>query len=170
MDTPSGWVQITRGPRPLSMRWPPSGQPHRQPAQKRPRQPSRPSLQPMQAKSSRIRPFQDPSAKITAAKERISKLETAWAAMAGDGSEVDSVRAAHNKRAQEAVQGVPNDVEVKECEAFLVRPRSHLAELDSKRATVMENIETSKKRLSELRTKLQALPPTEESEVQQLRG
>ena len=90
--------------------------------------------------------------------------------MAGmDPPEMDSLRAAH-KRAQEAVQGVPVDVQVKECEAFLVRARSHLAELDSKRATVMEKIEASKKRLSELRAKLQAPPPTERTEVQQLRG
>ena len=32
---------------------------------------------------------------------------------------------------------------MKECESFLERARSHLAELDSKRATVLENIEAS---------------------------
>ena len=46
--------------------------------------------------------------KITAAKERLSKLEAALAAMAGmDGPEVESLRAAH-KRAQEAVQESPS--------------------------------------------------------------
>ena len=50
------------------------------------------------------------------------------------------VRAAH-QRALEAIQGVPINVQVQECESFLVRVRSHLAELDWKRATVLENIE-----------------------------
>ena len=53
---------------------------------------------------------------------------------------------------------------MKECEAFLTRARSHSAELDSKRATVMENIEASEKRLSEQRSKLQAPPPQQKSQ------
>ena len=81
--------------------------------------------------------------KVAAAKDRVAKLEIAMAAMEGmEGPEVESVRAAH-KRALEAVQGVPVDVQVKECESFLVRARSHLAELDSKRATVLENMDAS---------------------------
>ena len=131
------------------------------------RQPARP--QPTQAKSSGMRPFQDPSVKITTARERLSKLEAALAAMTGmDGPEVESLRVAH-KRAQVAVQEVPVEAQVKECKAFLTRARSHLAELVSKRVTIMENIEASEKRLLELRTKMQAPPPTKVSEVQQLR-
>ena len=87
-----------------------------------------------------------------------------------DGRTRVGVSSSCPQRAQEAVQGVPVEAQVKECEAFLTRARSHLAELDSKRVTVMENIEASEKRLLELRTKMQAPPPTEESEVQQLRG
>ena len=68
------------------------------------------------------------SVKLAAAKERAVKLETALAAMEGmEGPEVESVRAAH-KRAQEAVQGVPLDIQIKECESFLVRTTSHLEE------------------------------------------
>ena len=107
--------------------------------------------------------------KVAAAKDRVAKLEIAAAMERMEGPEVESVRAAH-KRALEAVQGVPVDVQVKECESFLVRARSHLAELDSKRVTVLENIEASEKRLLELRAKLQTPPPSEESEVIQLRG
>ena len=106
------------------------------------------------------RPFQDPNVKITTARERFSKLEAAMTGM--DGPEVESLRVAR-KRAQEAVQGVPVEAQVEECEAFLTRARSHL---DSKRVTIMENMEASEKRLLELRTKMQAPPPTEVSEVQ----
>ena len=110
---------------------------------------------------------------MTAAKERVEKLESALAAMAGmDGPEVDSLRAAH-KRAQEAVKGVPVDVRIKECEAFLARAASHLEELDTKRATKCQNIESSRKRLAELMAQSQVIaPPVNEGEeeVQQLRG
>ena len=40
------------------------------------------------------------------------------------------MRAVH-KRAQEAVKGVPVDVQIKECESFLARARIHLEELDT---------------------------------------
>ena len=50
----------------------------------------------MQGKTSGIRPFQDPSVKVAAAKDRVAKLEIAMAAMEGmEGPEVESVRAAH---------------------------------------------------------------------------
>ena len=119
-----------------------------------------------------MRPFQDPSAKVAEAKERVLKLETALAAMEGmEGPEVDLVRAAH-KRAQEAVKGVPVDVQIKECESFLARARTHLEELDMKRATVSQNIEMSEKRLAELKALAQVAPAPQDNaaEVQQLRG
>ena len=103
MHASSGWVQIIRGPRPPSMQWPRAGQQSRQPVQRGP-QPSHG----MQGKTSGIRPFQDPSVKVAAAKDRVAKLEVAMAAMEGmEGPEVESVRAAH-KRALEAVQGFPS--------------------------------------------------------------
>ena len=163
----SGWVQIIRGPRPPSVQWPRVGQQFRQPAQQ-----SQPQVHRhvQKVKTSGTRPLIDPSVKMTAAKERVEKLESAVAAMAGP--EVDSLRAAH-KRAQEAVKGVPVDVRIKECEAFLARAASHLEELDTKRATKCQNIESSRKRLAELMAQSQVIaPPVNEGEeeVQQLRG
>ena len=127
--------------------------------------------EPPQRQSSGLRPFQDPSVKAAAAKERLSKLETALSAMDGmEGPEVDMVRNAY-KRALEAVRGTPIDVQVKECESFLARARSHLEELDSKRATIIQNIESSEKRLEELRAQqTMTSPPDASSEVHQLRG
>ena len=115
-----------------------------------------------QVKTSGLRPFQDPSAKVAAAKERVLKLETALAAMEGmEGPEVDSLRSAH-KRAQEEVQGVPVDVQIKECESFLARARAHSEELDSKRTNVIQNITMSEKRLAELKFLSQAAPADQE--------
>ena len=136
MLVPDGWVQVIRGPRPKAENWPRS----------KPSVVVQKGAQGRQAKSSGMRPFRDPSVKITTARERLSKLEAALAAMTGmDGPEVEFLRVAH-KRAQVAVQEVPVEAQVKECEASLTRARSHLVELDSKRVTIMENIEASEKR------------------------
>ena len=171
-DVPTGWVQIVRGPRPKSEKWPRAGQQFRQPAQQSQPQPAAVRPPQSQGKTSGMRPFQDPSAKVAEAKERVLKLETALAAMEGmEGPEVDLVRAAH-KRAQEAVKGVPVDVQIKECESFLARARTHLEELDTKRATVSQNIAMSEKRLAELKALAQVAPAPQDdaAEVQQLRG
>ena len=121
----------------------------------------------LHAGTSGIRPFQDPSVKVAAAKERVAKLEIAMAAMEGiegpDGAGCPPASVGSNP-------GVPINVQVKECESFLVRARPHLAELDSKRAAVLENMDASEKRLSELRAQLQTPLPSEESEVNPLRG
>ena len=165
------WVQTIRGPRPPSVQWPRVGQQSRQPVQHGPRQSPTNRPKSVQAKSSGLRPFQDLSVKAAAAKERLSKLETPLSAMDGmEGPEVDMVRNAY-KRALEAVRGAPIDVQVKECESFLARARSHLEELDCKRATIIQNIESSEKRLEELRAQQTTTsPPDGSSEVHQLRG
>ena len=160
-DAPTGWVQVIRGPRVGQQQQ--IAQQNQKPVQVRTPQ--------NQVKTSGIRPFVDPSVKLAAAKERAVKLETALAAMEGmEGPEVESVRAAH-MRAQEAVQGVPLDIQIKECESFLARATSHLEEMDTNRAVICQNIEMSKKRLEELEAQ-SVSPPVQEdgAEVQHLRG
>ena len=110
------------------------------------------------AKTSGMRPFGDPSVKITAAQERVTKLESALAALDGvEGPEVDSLRTAL-KRAKE-VKLLPLDVQVKECEGFLSRARAHLTELDAKRAMVSANIQDAERRLETMKIQQQSAPP-----------
>ena len=111
--------------------------------------------------------------KVTAAQERVAKLESALAALHGvEGPEVDSLRAAL-KRAKD-VKLTPLDVQAKECEAFLVRARAQ-TELDAKRAVVGTNIKEAEQRLEALKIQLQHLAPPPppfpdaETEVRQLR-
>ena len=114
-----------------------------------------------------------PSGKVTAAEERVAKLESALAALHGvEGPEVDSLRAAL-KRAKD-VKLTPLDVQAKECEAFLARARAHLTELDAKRAVVSTNIQEAEQRLEALKIQLQhPVPqppfPDAETELRQLR-
>ena len=131
-----------------------------------------PKPSPPVAKTSGIRPFGDPSVKITAAQERVTKLESALAAPDGvEGPEVDSLRTAL-KRAKE-VKLLPLDVQVKECEGFLSRARAHLTELDAKRATVSANIQDAERRLEAMKIQQQSAPPPPpqdaDSELRQLR-
>ena len=110
--------------------------------------------------------------KITAAQERVTKLESALAALDGvEGPEVDSLRTAL-KRAKE-VKLLPLDVQVKECEGFLSRARAHLTELDAKRATVSANIQDAERRLEAMKIQQQSAPPPPpqdaDSELRQLR-
>ena len=112
------------------------------------------------AKTSGIRPFGDPSVKVTAAQERVTKLESALAALDGvEGPEVDSLRTAL-KRAKE-VKLLPLDV------------RAHLTELDAKRATVSANIQDAERRLEAMKIQQQSAPPPPpqdaDSELRQLR-
>ena len=87
----SGWVQIIRGPRPPSVKWPRVGQQFRQPTP-----PSQPRLHRFvvnQVKTSGTRPFVDPRVKMPAAKERAQKLELALPRhLEGVGRSTGSIR------------------------------------------------------------------------------
>ena len=91
-DVPDGWVQVIRGPRPWSIQWPRASQSRPVPVQ------SSPLSQPKQSpvpKTSGTRPFGNPQMRVTAAQERVTKLEAALAALHEvDGPEVESLRAA----------------------------------------------------------------------------
>ena len=168
-DVPDGWAQVIRGPRPRSVQWPRASQQSRPvPVQHQPH--SLPKNSPV-VKTSGTRPFGDPQVRVTAAQEKVAKLEAALAALHGvDGPEVESLRAAL-KRAKE-VKVQPVDVQIKECEGFLSRARAHLAELDAKRTTVNVNIHDAEKRLEALQQMQQFSPPPPvdaEAELRQLR-
>ena len=168
MDVPSGWLQVIRGPRPRSVQWPRASAPSRQSPGNQPR--PQPNQSPV-AKTSGTRPFGDPQLRVTAAQERVAKLEAVLAALHGvDGPEVESLRAAL-KRAKE-VKVQPVDVQIKECEGFVSRARAHLTELDAKRTTVSTNIRDAEQRLEALKQMQQFSPPPPvdaEAELRQLR-
>ena len=169
LEVPNGWIQLIRGPRPKSVQWPRVSQPAevRVPRQPKPNAPVAKPNAPV-AKTSGMRPFGDPSVKVTAAQEGVAKLESALAALQGvEGPEVDSLRAAL-KRAKD-VKLTPLDVQAKECEAFLARARAHLTELDAKRAVAGTNI----KEAEQIQLQHSAPPPPPvpdaETELRQLR-
>ena len=171
MEVPSGWLQVIRGPR--SVQWPRASVPPRQSAENQLRQPMQtPPKQSPVVKTSGTRPFGDPESRVTAARERVSKLEAASTALHGvEGPEVEASRVAL-KRAKE-VKRQPVDVQIKECEGFLSRARAHLAELDAKRAVVSSNIHEAEQWLAALKQAQQFTPPPPvdaDEELRQLRA
>ena len=125
------------------------------------------------AKTSGTRPFGDLQVRVTAAQERVAKLEIVLAAQHGvEGPEIESLRVAF-KRAKE-VKVQPVDVQIKECEGFLIRARAHLTELDAKRTTVSTNIREAEQRLEALKQIQFVIPPLApvdaEAEIRQLRA
>ena len=180
VEVPDGWLQVNRGPRPRSEKWPLQTGPRSAapPSKPVPRQPravhhtQQPKHQPV-LRTSGLRPFTDPATKVSDAKERVIKLERALAAMEGiDGSEVDAIREAL-ERAKKAAQSPPVETQIRDCEQFLVRARAHLEAIDAQRATVVASIEEGSKRLESLKVVQQKQPPQvpdTSSEVQRLQA
>ena len=178
VEVPDGWLQVIRGPRPRSEKWPlqtgprsaaPPSKPVPRPRADHTQQPKhQPGL-----RTSGLRPFTDPATKVSDAKERVVKLERALAAMEGiDGSEVDAIREAL-ERAKKAAQSPPVETQIRDCEQFLVRARAHLEAIDAQRATVVASIEEGSKRLESLKVVQQTQPPQTpdtSSEVQRLQA
>ena len=104
-DVPDGWVQVIRGPRPRSIQWP-RASPQSRPVPVQ----SSPLSQPKQSsvpKTSGTRPFGDPQVRVTAAQERVAKLEAALAVLHGvDGPEVESLRVVLKRAKEVKVQPV----------------------------------------------------------------
>ena len=179
VEVPDGWLQVIRGPRPPSEKWPLQTGPRSAatPSKPEPRQPradhdtQQPKHQPG-SKTSELRPFTDPATKVSDTQERLVKLERALAAMEGiDGSEVDSIREAL-EHAKKAAQTPPVETQIRDCEQFLVRARAHLEAIDAWRATVVASIEEGSKKLESLKVLQQNQPPVPDSlsEVQRLQA
>ena len=136
IEVPSGWYEVIRGPRPPSQKWP-RASPHQSAQSRQPLSGSGPPVrqggrwgqrrgigrvgqpgQPNRAPS-------PPKVAISAARQRVVQLETALAALGDTGPEVTMLQTAL-KRAKQAAQEPPLDVQMSMCEQ-LVRHQSTTA-------------------------------------------
>ena len=93
----------------------------------------------------------DPDIRVLAARERVSRLERALAAMEDfEGPEALSLRTAL-KRAQEDAQEVPVEVQIRDREAFIERARKRIAKIDKERASEVRSLEEAKRKLNDLK-------------------
>ena len=169
MPIPDGWVQVIRGPRPKAENWPRS-----KPSvvvQKGPRTPTNTSA----THVGQVR--RDPC--IPRPEREDHNGQGASLQVGGsigsndrDGRTRGGVSSSCPQKSTRGRAGSPRRSTSEGVRGFLDEsavPFGGIGFEESDRV-IMENIEASEKRLLELRTKMQAPLPTEESEVQQLRG
>ena len=175
MEVPDGWLQVIRGPRPQSERWPRwTPQAHQKPApavrqpgvqgSKGPRVSAIPATDPVQRAS--------PDTARAAAQEKARKLENALEVMSDvEGPALDALRA-ELKKVHSAAAVPPLDVQMEQCESFISRSQRRLAELDKQRATEEELLTEAKARLERLRLEAAAssATPNTDSELSRLRA
>ena len=153
MDIPSGWVQVLRGPRPKSEKWPVASS-GRQPtfnqqAPTRGRQP---------APRSNVR-APNPDAALEHARSKVSSLEAALTAMGShQGPEVDALRSALQK-AKQAAQERPLKVQLAQTDAFVERSRLRIKKLEEEREAELELLNAALQRQARLREQVAAEPP-----------
>ena len=114
MDVPTGWVQVLRGPRPPSQKWPSVPRPSQQRQSQVPR--SRGHV-----RSNRVQPTRvNPDASHEVAREKIAKLEKAL----GQGPAVEALKA-ELERTMGAAKRPPINVEADECRKFIQARETH---------------------------------------------
>ena len=134
MEVPTDWVQILRGPRPPSQKWP-MAQPivrvsHGQPSAAR--------------SSSSVR-----TAAVTA-RQKVEKLQQALAVMEDTGGMAVECLKEELEKAKKASQKPPLNVEVDECRKFIARSEKRLADLDQECESELSALTDAKARLQRL--------------------
>ena len=160
---PDGWVQIIRGPRPPSVKWPAasegSGTTKKQGVVGVPRS---------QARGRWRQPFAQVSSEVSfeAAQRRVAQLESALRAL-GDakGPEV-TVLQESLKASKRAAQVPPVKVQLVHCEQFVARAEKRLAIHDEERITLVKQLEDGKQRLLKLREEVSQSPAPAPAPVQ----
>ena len=142
------WQQILRGPRPPSVRWPTAQKSHdgrgaSAKAQTRRDPPTRRS----------------PEEVVSAAQERVQKLERALEVLGEDSRPEFQVLQDSLKKAKAAAQRVPFVVQLEQSLKFVERSEKRLRVLDEERAKEARLLEEAKQRVARLRSELAAESP-----------
>ena len=171
MNVPTGWVQVFRGPRPPSQKWPLVPRPCKQ------RQ-SQVQLSGGHVQSNRVQPTRvSPDANREFSFSKIAKLEKASEVM-GDcqGLAVGALKA-ELERTRDAAKRLPISFEVEKCRKFIQRSEKRIQELDAERAAEAVAFKKAKDRLQRLEVEQAQQPdpnahpasvPETSSEVQKL--
>ena len=91
-----------------------------------------------------------PEVALSAARQRVAQLEAALTALGDTGPEVTMLQTAL-KRAKQAAQEPPLDVQVSLCEQFVTRAQRRLTAHDEERTRLVSELEEGQSRLARLR-------------------
>ena len=148
MEVPDGWLQLIRGPRPKSERWPLKAPQKPAPAV---RQTGVHGMKSTKSTTDAVRRVSPDAARATA-QEKARKLEKALEVMSDvDGPAVEALRA-ELKKVQNAASVPTVDVQIQQCESFIMRSERRLAEIDAQRVAEQESLTDAKARLERLRS------------------
>ena len=154
MELPSGWVQVLRGPRPPSVKWPSASQHSANAVISKPKQVGR-WRQPGPQSSETVRERGlDPDKALLEARRRVASLEAAVQAM-GDfqGPEMDVLQSALAK-AKSAARTRPLKEQIAQNDAFIQRSQKRIASLDRERATEQELLDQALVRQERLKQEM----------------
>ena len=139
LETPNGWFQLIRGPRPPSVRWEKSAQPEGRGYGKggRWRQPKDLS----KSTETRTKPIPhrsrvDPAVAMENAQSKVARLQKALEAVGDMGGVVVESMQAELAKAQAAAVLLPIDVQISKCKDFIERSERRLVWLEAE--TVIE--------------------------------
>ena len=163
LDTPSGWYEVIRGPRPRSVQWPLA-----KPVQVRQSQvtpgrqrrwewggSSRTRGPPQQSSVPRL----DPDERCAAAQTKVQSLEAALAAFGEEDSPEMDVLKDFLARAVEQAKVKPVDVRIKSCESYLQRCTKQLEEAKAFVMNCEEEVAKTQARLARLKMEADLQPP-----------
>ena len=153
VTAPDGWVQIIRGPRPPSERWPKTVRVASAGASKPRQQIQGQAPVGRWRQSEKPRSSVPPEVSMAAAQKRVGGLEAAVAVLAAvgtvDGPEVQVLKQSLQK-ARRAAQERPITALLSQTEAFVERARKRLQAHDAARQQLVEELEEGEGRLSRL--------------------
>ena len=131
MDVPTGWVQILRGPRPPAARWPPAQSVPRNVGSQGPQVlRSGSGSGPKPPKPQPTGPRKTPQESRAEAQARVSRLQTAIAAL--DPEDIDAMESLSKalKKAQAQAKIPPWKAEIEACKQYIERVRKRIAKAD----------------------------------------
>ena len=156
--TPSGWYEVIRGPRPKSVQWPKSSV--------RTAQVQQPPTKPVRFLPQRV--SQTPEQRSEVAKQKVSGIEAALAALAAAGStegpEVTMLKEAL-QRARRSAQDRPLQEQLSQNEAFIERTRRRIAAIDEQKAQEVAELEKAQERRNRLLQEIASAVPPQAQDV-----
>ena len=160
LETPAGWYQVIRGPRPKAVQWPrrqwwSSSSWWQQCGQWPELQSQKP-----QRRWQRGRPTRgtNPDEVMAAARTKVQRLQSAIDALGDSESAEAQWLGEALEKARRAAQERPVAIRVEECQAFLQRSRNRLARLEQEVAAEQKAMEAAQVRLTRLREEMMRAP------------
>ena len=152
MEVPDGWLQLIRGPRPKVGKVASEGTSEARASSSSDWRAWNEGTHLNEIYNGCSSPCVSPDAARATAQEKARKLENSLEVMSDvDGPAVEALRA-ELKKVQNAASVPTVDVQIQQCESFIMRSERRLAEIDAQQVAEQESLTEAKARLERLRS------------------